>query len=332
MGFVRASYLALLVVLSASDVIAFSVLKTASVSPTFAKSRTAPLRMAEDDAESQDGTFMKSALKKEIVYDEKSGRFFETGYGEGDCIPDEEYCFLDKDTGESIRLTVEEKERIFLDSLQAYYTSGRKLLSDGEFDLLKEDLQWSGSAMVTMSQKEVKYLTAMQDYMKGKPSMPDAEFDQLKVELKEDGSKFAVQTEPQCYLDTGVCKVTMQKDNFRSNLLYLPAGFVLMTLWLLFGYELIEPIIRINPIILGILGSPWVYTGAKGFTESVIFENKLIAYGPCPSCNFQNRIYFGNILGVEGFKDVADCKCPNCKTNFNVQRASLRASTVPKPV
>lgn len=184
--------------------------------------------------------------------------------------------------------------------------------------------------MVAMSQKEVKYMAAMQEYMKGTPVMSDAEFDELKTELKEEGSKFAVQTDPKCYIDTGVCKVTLQKDNFRSNLLYLPAGGVLMVGWLFFGYELIEPIIRINPVLLAILGLPWVYTGAKGFTESIIFENKLIAFGPCPNCNFENRIYFGNILGVEGFKDVAEVKCPNCKTEFNVQRSSLRASTIPK--
>jgi hypothetical protein len=184
--------------------------------------------------------------------------------------------------------------------------------------------------MVAMSKKEVQYMTAMQEYMKGTPVMSDTDFDQLKAELKEEGSKFAVQSEPKCYLDTGVCKATFEVDFFRSNLLYLPAGFVLMGLWLLFGYELIEPIIRINPVILSIMGLPWVYTGAKGFTESVIFENKLIAYGPCPNCNAQNRIYFGNILGVEGFGQVAECKCPNCKAEFNVQRATLRASTLPK--
>jgi len=206
------------------------------------------------------------------------------------------------------------------------------MLSDGEFDLLKEDLQWNGSPMVAMSSKEVKYMTAMQEYMKGTPVMPDADFDKLKEELKEEGSKFAVQTEPKCYIDTGICKVTMEEDKFRSNLLYLPAGFVLMGLWLLFGYELIEPIIRINPVLLSVLGLPWVYTGAKGFTESVLFSNKKIVFGPCPNCNFQNRVYFGDILGVEGFKDVADCKCPNCKEQFNVQRSSLRASTLPKSV
>jgi hypothetical protein len=64
-----------------------------------------------------DGSTMKS-VKKQIVYDEKSGRFFESNKDEADCIPDEEFCVVDKESGAMIRLTVEEKERIFLDALQ----------------------------------------------------------------------------------------------------------------------------------------------------------------------------------------------------------------------
>lgn len=75
-------------------------------------------KMAAGDGEPEDGTFVKSVLNKEIAYDTKTGRFFETSYGEGECIPQEEFCYLDKESGESIRLTIEEKERIFLDSLQ----------------------------------------------------------------------------------------------------------------------------------------------------------------------------------------------------------------------
>lgn len=72
-------------------------------------------------ADPKDPVFIASN-KKEIVYDEKSGRFFETGFGEGDCVPDEEFCMVDKESGEQIRLTVEEKERIFLDALQVRYS------------------------------------------------------------------------------------------------------------------------------------------------------------------------------------------------------------------
>lgn len=66
----------------------------------------------------EDPTLMKSALKKQIAYDDATGRFFETNINEEDCIPDEEFCMTDNDTGDLIRLTQDEKERIFLDSLQ----------------------------------------------------------------------------------------------------------------------------------------------------------------------------------------------------------------------
>lgn len=204
------------------------------------------------------------------------------------------------------------------------------MLNDEEFDLLKEDLQWNGSDMVQMNRKEAKYLAAVQSYMKGAPTMSDSEFDALKKELLEEGSVFAVQTEPKCYIDTGICKVTMQQDKFRTNLLYLPAGTILSLVWLGLGFEIIEPIIRLNPIILALLGAPFVVSGAKFITDNLIFGNNFVVYGPCPSCQAANRVYFGDILGVEGFKDTASVKCPNCKEEFSVQRNTLRASTLSK--
>lgn len=282
-------------------------------------------------ADKNDEDFVKvSSFKKELAFDEKKGRFFETNIDQVDCIPDEEYCAIDEDTGAKIRLTIAEKERIFIDALQSYYVSGRQLLNDDDFDALKEDLQWNGSGIVSMNRQEAKYLSAMEAYLKGNPILTDAEFDSLKQELKEAGSRFAVETEPKCYIDTGVCKVTLQEDKFRSNLLYLPAGLTLFVLWMGVGFEVIEPVVRLNPLFLALLGSPLIYNGAKTITEDFIFTNKKIAYGPCPACGAENRVYFGDILGVEGFKDQATVKCSSCKVEFNVQRNTLRASTVPK--
>ncbi len=68
----------------------------------------------------KDGTTVTSA-RKEIGYDAKSGRFFETDIDKEDCIPEDEYCVVDDETGEMVRLTLEEKERIFLDALQVSY-------------------------------------------------------------------------------------------------------------------------------------------------------------------------------------------------------------------
>ena len=86
------------------------------------RAHTAPLRMAEED---QDKVQLTSG-RKEIMFDDKTGRFFETGLETGECIPEEEYCTIDDD-GKPVRLTVAEKERIFLDSLQVRIFCGRRL-------------------------------------------------------------------------------------------------------------------------------------------------------------------------------------------------------------
>ena len=203
-------------------------------------------------------------------------------------------------------------------------------MDDEEFDLLKEDLQWNGSSLVQMNRNEAKYLAAMQAYLNGEPIMNDSEFDALKSALKEEESQFAVSIEPKCYVETGICTVTLQEDFFRTNLLYLPVGSILFLGWLGIGFEIIEPIIRINPLLLIALGAVPIANGTKFVTDNYIFINNKIAYGPCPSCEAENRVYFGNILTIKGFEDVAEVKCPNCKTEFSVQRNTLRASTIPK--
>lgn len=314
-------------VLGNNNEFALAFTPTSSITVTSqVQSRLTVMKMADGDL---DGAQITSA-RKELKFDDKTGRFFETDIDLDECIPDEEFCTIDEDTGNKIRLTMAEKERIFLDSLQSYYASGRQLLSDEDFDLLKEDLQWNGSSVVVVNRQESKYLAAMEAYLKGQPIMDDAEFDELKKELKETGSKFAVDTEPKCYIDTGVCKVTLQEDKFRSNLLYLPAALTLSVVWLGLAFEIIEPFIRVNPIILLALGVPLITKGSQTLTEDYIFQNNLVAYGPCPSCDVENRIYFGDILGVEGFGAEGNLKCPKCKDIVTVQRNTLRASTLPK--
>jgi hypothetical protein len=117
----NALLISLVIAVSVSNVSAFSTVSRAALAPKSAFFPSRPLFMAEegDDvvASDDDGTIITSG-RKEIGYDEKSGRFYETGLEEGECIPDEEFCITDKQSGNLIRLTVEEKERIFLDALQ----------------------------------------------------------------------------------------------------------------------------------------------------------------------------------------------------------------------
>lgn len=86
-----------------------------SMKPSLAGSKVGSrLNMSDGPA---DGKKIASG-KKEIGFDAASGRFFETGRSAEECIPDDEYCVVDQDSGKLVRLTLKEKERIFLDSLQ----------------------------------------------------------------------------------------------------------------------------------------------------------------------------------------------------------------------
>jgi len=294
--------------------------------PSSQTSTLPPAWIAESIRNSSNSNLVLSSSKKEVGYDEKTGQL----QGDRDeCIPDDEYCVLDEKSGNLIRLTLAEKERIFLDALQSYYVNSRQLLPDDQFDLLKEDLSWNGSKLVQMNRNEAKYLAAMESFTKGTPMLSDEEFDSLKATLKEEKSQFAVSTEPKCYIDTGICTVTLKEDNFRRNLLYLPVGLTLSLLWLGFGFEILSVFVRINPVLLILLGSYGIYKGTKFITDGYIFTDNKIVYGPCPSCEAENRVFFGDILGVEGFSDIASLKCPNCKVKFDVQRNSMRASTLP---
>ena len=67
---------------------------------------------------------------------------------------------------------------------------------------------------------------------------------------------------------------------------------------------------------------------AKQLTENVVFEDPLIASGPCPSCGAENRVFFGNVLGVQGDQEQAAIKCTNCKTGMTIKRSTLRVSTL----
>lgn len=197
--------------------------------------------------------------------------------------------------------------------------------------MLKEDLQWGGSELVSLNRQEAKYLAALQAFNKGETMLSDSEFDDLKTELKESGSKFAVSREPKCLIDTGICTVTLQEDNFRSNLLYVPALAILTSIWLGPIFEIVAfTTLRFNPLFFLLVGAVPIYFLSEFITDQLLFPKKFVAYGPCPSCEVENRVYFGDILGVPGFSDLADVKCPNCKTTFSVQRDTLRASTLPK--
>lgn len=115
----RSSIFAVVAALSVANngfAAAFVPTLSSRTAPTRARTPFIVTKMAEGD-DNFDGAQLTSA-RKELKFDDATGRFYETNLDADDCIPDEEFCTLDEETGQRIRLTVAEKERIFLDALQ----------------------------------------------------------------------------------------------------------------------------------------------------------------------------------------------------------------------
>lgn len=242
----------------------------------------------------------------------------------------DEFTVLGAD-GKETFLSTKEKERIFVEAMQSYYFSGRQLLGDTEFDQLKEDLAWEGSDYAVLSRDEIRFVAALSSYAKGEQIMDDTEFDKLRSSLKAQGSIVAVSKEPRCILDTGICSVTFKVDRFRALVLYIPAIIIGTILWSGLTFELVPVTRTFNPLVTLLVGSPLIGAIAQYLTEQVIFVDPLIATGPCPDCGVNQRIFFGDVLGVEGSREQTETQCSNCKASLVVARDNLRVSTTQKP-
>jgi len=239
----------------------------------------------------------------------------------------DEFCLKDEKTGALQTVSVAEKEQIFMDAMQAYYYGEKGFLSDEDFDKLKADLLWEGSAYSTLNRDELMFMTAARSYSQGSPIMSDQKFDALKTRLKEAGSKISSRRRPKAVVASGVGRVTFEKDGARTATLYAPPLIIATLLWLGVAYELVEFVRYLNPVVTLLAGSPLIYFGTKIGTEQFWLKDPLIAKGPCPSCGVETRVYFGNILSVEGFSETGQFNCPHCQAVLNVEKKTLRAST-----
>ena len=91
---------------------------------------------------------------------------------------------------------LEEKEKLYLDCLDAYYNEGGKqLLSEDDYQKLKLDLEFSTSRVTLFSKDEIKFMIANKRYRMGKQIMSDDEYDALRKKLKGEGSVVALHDE-----------------------------------------------------------------------------------------------------------------------------------------
>lgn len=247
----------------------------------------------------------------------------------------DEFMGLDAN-GAAVPIGLDEKEKLYLDCLDAYYNEdGKSLLSNEKYEQLKVDIEFSESKVMTYSKDEIRYLLGNKRYKMGKPIFTDAEYDALRLKLKKAGSAVALHDSPTCKVDTGVCKSDLRLDKGKTRLLYLPGllgGLVVFceaSFWTL----------HIDPLLSIVLGIVPVYFFGQWFTQNIFAQKPLVTTAPCPQCSSLMTVYFGDLFSVQtdGLigqptppQSQIDVVCAQCKQTIVADRDQMILSTLPK--
>jgi len=247
----------------------------------------------------------------------------------------DEYVETDPVTGEKKTLALDEKEKLYLECLDAYYNEGGKqLLSDSEYEQLKLDMDFDGSKVATYSKDEIKFVLANKRFKMGKAIMNDAEYDALRTKLKDAGSLVVLHDGASCSVETGLCKTDLREDDGKTRLLYLPgtAGGLLLVMEGLYWTTGLDPIFSV------LVGAVPAYFFGVWFTENIFAQKPLVVQATCPECSYIFPLFFGDLFSVmtDGIvpggapDETILCKCAvqSCKIDLEATRSKMIISTV----
>jgi len=82
--------------------------------------------------------------------------------------------------------TVAQLEEMYVDALWAYYKDGVQILTDEQYDKLRQELSWQGSGFPTLKRYEVEFVKAALAYWSGEAVVSDEEWKELKAKVKSD--------------------------------------------------------------------------------------------------------------------------------------------------
>uniref|UniRef100_A0A7S0Z0L4 Uncharacterized protein n=1 Tax=Hemiselmis tepida TaxID=464990 RepID=A0A7S0Z0L4_9CRYP len=226
--------------------------------------------------------------------------------------------------GNKVALTLEAKEKTYLDACNAFYNDKKSTLSDEAFDQLKEDLAFSGSDVALMNRMEVMFMVAANRYAEGNPIMSDEEFDNIRRKLKERNSIAVVHKVPTCRVDTNTCKADLTVDELKNNLLYLPVVGIVTIIVAELSYLTIGSVG--GPLGSLLLDSPVIALISYIIRNYILFQNPLVVRTSCPQCYTEQNIFFGDILFCQGKEnDEITTQCVNqaCKADLRASRNKM---------
>lgn len=227
------------------------------------------------------------------------------------------YCDINKKQ----KKTLGEMEQDFLEALQSFYFDSKPIMSNEEFDLLKEELTWEGSSVVILSSDEQRFLEASLSYAAGKPILSDQAFDELKLKLKQKGSKVAM-AGPRCSLRSKKVVSDASVDYVKMTLLNLPAALIALGLVFFLdditGFEITYLLELPEPysfLFTWFVVLPTTFLMAQSLTN-IVLKDALILNGPCPNCGAGVNSYFGSILTIPSGGPSNNVKCEACGSSM----------------
>lgn len=208
-------------------------------------------------------------------------------------------------------------------------------MNDAEFDLLKDELLWSGSKVAVLSSNEKRFLEASMAYNAGKPIMSNEEFDALRATLRRENSVVTAEG-PRCSLRTRKMYSDATVDYLRLVALNIPAAVsILLGLFAiddLTGFEVTRLLELPEPfgiiVVWGVV-LPVVYILSNAVTN-LVFKDALVLKAECPSCKTENFSYFGDILTVTGNRVENTVTCVNCQAKLTFDAANRQVEVIPE--
>lgn len=248
------------------------------------------------------------------------------------------FCSLD-DEGNAVKKkkSLGEMEQEYLDALRSFYLSDNPSMSDEEFDVLKDELLWEGSTVVTMTKEEQMFLEATKAYSQGKPILSDEQFNDLKLELKKQGSPIATGG-PRCSIRSRRVFTDLTVDYLKLTLLNLPGvGLSLGALFILdalTGFKISEFVELPEPfgfVAVWLVVLPILYIVSDSLTK-VVLKDALVLKGQCTACGEPIVLFFGKVLGVDGNDAVSDVQCASCKCKMTADSNARELTQKPEKV
>ncbi|CAN1147472.1 PGR5-like protein 1A, chloroplastic [Linum perenne] len=299
---------------------------------------TAPIRNPFISYSSSSSSTSSSSSKVQLIYGRRVFlvQLRASGDKQGQVQEDEvvdrkilNYCSIDK---KQDKKSLGEMEQEFLQALQSFYYEGKAIMSNEEFDNLKEELMWEGSSVVMLSADEQRFLEASMAYVSGNPIMNDEEYDKLKLRLKTEGSDIVVEG-PRCSLRSRKVYSDLTVDYLKMFLLNVPATVIALGLFFFLddvtGFEITYLLELPEPfsfIFTWFAAVPVIVWSALSLTNAIL-KDFVILKGPCPNCGTENGSFFGSILSISSGGTTNNLKCSDCGTQM-IYDANTRLITL----